>query len=69
MIPADYAFGFAREKGDVRQDECAMKGSEELGKQIVFLIKQRITWPEEYRRPIYRILRENYGLDTCPMGR
>ncbi|MFH0914545.1 MAG: flavodoxin family protein [Chloroflexota bacterium] len=67
MFPADYAFGFAREKGDVRKDRCAMKSSEELGKQIVSLIKQQLRWPEEYRRPIYRIMREDYGLDTCPM--
>ena len=67
MFPADYAFGFAREKGEIRKDAYAMKSSEEIGKQIVSLIKQQLRWPEEYRRPIYRICRETYGIDSYPL--
>jgi len=67
MFPADYAFGFGREKGEVRKDDYAMKSSEELGKQVVSLIKQQFRWPEEYRKPIYRICRETYGIDSYPL--
>lgn len=69
MLPADYAFGFARAKGDVRKDRFAMKSSEELGKQVVSLIKQQFRYPEEYGKPLYRICKENYGIDSYPLKR
>ncbi len=69
MFPADYAFGFAFEKGEVMKDDYAMKSSEELGKQVVSLIKQQLRWPEEYRRPIYRICSETDGIDSYPLRR
>jgi multimeric flavodoxin WrbA len=67
MFPADSAFGFGAEKGEVRKDDYAMKSSEELGKQMVSLIKRQMHWPEEYRRPIYRICKETYGIDNYPL--
>ncbi len=69
MLPADYAFGFARKKGEVRKDRYAMKSSEELGKQVVSLIKQQFHCPEEYRRPLYRVCTEEYGIDSYPLDR
>lgn len=69
MFPADYAFGFAGDKGDVRKDRYAMKSSEELGKQIVSLIKQQFHWPEEYRKPLYRVCQDSYGIDGYPLKR
>ena len=67
MFLADFIFGFANDKGEVRKDEYAMKSSEELGKQVVALIKQQLRWPEEYRRPIHHICREKYGIDSYPL--
>ena len=67
MLPADYAEGFAVEKGEVRKDDYAMKSSEELGKQIVAMIKQQFHWPEEYRRPMYRVCGETYGIPSYPL--
>jgi len=67
MFPADYAFGFARDKGEVRKDRFALKNSEELGKQVASLIKQNLHWPEEYRKPLYRICKETYGVDSYPL--
>jgi len=63
MIMADEVWGYAYEKGDIKKDEFAMKGSFELGKEIALLIKQGFRWPEEYRRPVYRLCREVYGID------
>lgn len=62
MLPADRAYGFALDKGAIKEDKFAMKLAEELGKQVVSLIKQRFHWPEEYRMPLYRICRETYNL-------
>jgi len=62
MFCADYVYGFASDKGGIRKDEYTMKGCEELGKQVVSLIKQEIRHPEEYRMPLYRILEDKYGL-------
>ena len=63
MVPADYAPGFAGGKGAIRKDKFAMKSSEELGKQVASLIKQQFHWPEEYRKPLYRICRDVYGIE------
>ena len=62
MFPADNTFGFAYNKGDIRKDTYAMRSSEELGKQVASLVKQQLRYPEEYRRPIYRIVRDTYGV-------
>ena len=67
MFPADHTFGFGYNKGDIRKDSFAMKSSEELGKQVVSLIKQKFRYPEEYKRFLYRICREKYGISDCPI--
>jgi multimeric flavodoxin WrbA len=67
MFPAEQAYGFGEDKGEVRKDKFAMKASEELGKQVVSLIRQRFRWPEEYRKPLYRVCDDNYGISSCPV--
>jgi len=66
LLPADYAVGYAREKGEIRKDTFAMESAEELGKEIVSLIKQNFRWPEEYRRPVHHILRDKYAGYNLP---
>lgn len=67
MFPADTIYGFASEKGEVRKDDYAIKSSEELGKQLVSLIKQQLHWPEEYRKPMRFITEEKYGIISYPL--
>lgn len=67
MFLADSTFGFAFRKGEVIKDDYAIKSSEELGKQVVSLIKQQNRWPEEYRRPLYHVLRYSYGIEDYPL--
>ena len=70
MFSADYVYGYAREKGDIRKDRHAMKTAEELGRQVALMIKQQLRHPKEYDLPIYRFVRREYGIDMCPsMGR
>ena len=67
MFAAGSTKGYGRDKGEVRKDDYAMKSSEILGKQVASLVKQQLRWPEEYRKPIYRITRETYGIDSYPL--
>jgi len=69
MISTDHAYGFATGKGDIRKDRYAMKSSEELGKLVASVIKQKCHWPEEYRRPLYRVLSEDYGISLIERDR
>ncbi|MBI4295156.1 MAG: flavodoxin family protein [Chloroflexi bacterium] len=69
MFPADYTFGFAYDKGDVRKDNFAMRSSSELGKQVVALVKQQLGHPREYIKPLYRICRDTYGLSDYALSR
>ncbi|MBI4285138.1 MAG: flavodoxin family protein [Chloroflexi bacterium] len=68
ILPADYARGFASDKGDVKNDPFAMRSSEELGRQVVALIKQQFRWPEEYIKPIYKVVKDKYGVEGCPLS-
>jgi multimeric flavodoxin WrbA len=70
MFAADFVYGFAREKGDIRKDKHAMKAAMELGKQIVSMINCRLKYPKEYDIPIYRFVKREYDIDMSPcMGR
>ena len=69
MLLADHVYGFASAKGDIRKDSYAMKGSEEMGRQVVSLVKQQFRWPEEYRMPLFRFCKERYGIETYPLKR
>ena len=69
MFFADHCTGFARDKGDVLKDRHAMKTSAELGRQVVALIKQGLRYPEEFKKPLYRLCRDKYGVDSFPLNR
>jgi len=70
MLAADYVYGYAREKGDIRKDKHAMKAARELGRQIVLIAERQFRYPDEYDLPIYKFVRREYGIDMSPaMGR
>lgn len=70
MRAADYVYGFARDKGDIRKDKHAMIAAKEQGKMVVALAAQGIKHPEEWDTTLYRYVRSRYGVDMCPsMGR
>ena len=68
MLPAENTYGFADDKGEIKKDRFAMKSSEELGKQVVSLIKQQFRWPEEFIRPLYRLVPDNHGISANPIA-
>ncbi|MFC1995238.1 flavodoxin family protein [Chloroflexota bacterium] len=67
MFMADFAWGFARHKGEVKKDDFALKSSYELGREVVALINQKLKWPNEFKRTIYAICRDDYGIDNYPL--
>ena len=67
MFPAEQAYGYAGGRGEIRKDKFAMKSAEELGKQVVSLIKQQFRWPEEYRKSLYRVCEDHYGISAYPL--
>ncbi len=70
MFAADFVYGFAREKGDIRKDKHAMQAARELGKQIVSMLNCQLRYPKEYDVPIYRFVKREYDIDMSPaMGR
>ncbi len=60
MLVADHAFGYARDKGDIRKDTFALVSAEELGKEVALLVEARFRWPEAYRKPFSHVCRERY---------
>ena len=70
MFAADFVYGFAREKGDIRKDKHAMKAAWELGRQVVLMLKGQYRFPQEFDVPIYRFVKREHGIDMSPaMGR
>jgi multimeric flavodoxin WrbA len=67
MFAAEHTYGYGRNKGDIKNDEFAMKSSEELGRQVVSLIKQKLSWPKEFVSPLYRLCQDKYGIRSCPI--
>ena len=66
IFSADFVYGYARAKGEIRKDKHAMKAARELGKQVVLLIEQKLRYPKEYDAPIYRFVLKEYGIDMSP---
>ena len=66
MLAADWVFGFAREKGDIVKNKHAMLSSYELGRFIVVLAKRGFRYPNEFKYPIYWLVKDKYGVDPCP---
>lgn len=68
MLPAESVEGLAKEKGEIRKDEHAMKSALELGRQIVLLIKRKFTFPEEFDLPINKLVHKKYKVALYPVG-
>lgn len=69
MFLADHTWGYGDERGDVRKDKFAMKSAEELGKQVASLVKQRLSWPEEYTTALFDVCKSKYGVESYPLRR
>jgi len=65
MFPAESVEGLAREKGEIKKDERAMKSSYELGREMVTLIKQH-RFPDEYDARLTVLVKRKYKTGRYP---
>jgi multimeric flavodoxin WrbA len=68
MWPADMVDGYATAKGAVNKDMHAMKAAFELGRLVAKLIEKRITYPEGFDHPLYRLIDLKYKIGACPVS-
>jgi hypothetical protein len=60
MFFAEFAWGYAREKGEIKQDRYAHSIVTEMTHQVIQLIGSKLKFPEQFSAPLYR-----YAKDKC----
>ncbi len=60
MFAAEFTLAYGREKGDIRNDSVAVGTARVMVRQMHALSEARLTWPEEFDRPMPRFVREKY---------
>jgi multimeric flavodoxin WrbA len=60
MFFAEFAWGYAREKGEIKKDQFAFHMANEMIHQVISLIQANLKFPEEFKVPLYRHVREKY---------
>jgi multimeric flavodoxin WrbA len=62
MFFAEFASGYAREKGEIKKNNFAMNQAKEMVNQMIGLIHANLKYPEEFNAPMPRFVRKKYGL-------
>jgi multimeric flavodoxin WrbA len=60
MFFAEFSWGYAREKGAVKQDEFAQNLVKEMTHQVLSLTRANLRFPEEFGIPLHRQVRDKY---------
>ena len=60
MFFAEFAFGYAGEKGEIRKNLFAMNLALEMVRQMISLIRANLRYPDEFDTPLHRIVRRKY---------
>ncbi len=63
MFAAEFAWGYAREKGAIKKDPVAMQMTKAMVHQMHSLFEAGLKYPEEFDMPLHRIALEKYGDD------
>jgi multimeric flavodoxin WrbA len=58
MFAAEFAWGYAGEKGAVRKDDFALKMAKEMVHQMEALSRANLKYPEEFNMPLHRMVME-----------
>lgn len=64
MFIADFISAFASDKGEVRRDRHAMAGARLMGRKIVSMARQGLSYPEEFRVPATVDVRERLNIPS-----
>jgi len=62
MFFAEFAFGYAREKGEITKNAFAVNMAKEMVRQMISLINANLKFPEEFDMPMHRFVRDKYQL-------
>jgi multimeric flavodoxin WrbA len=62
MFAAEFAWGYAGEKGGVRQDAFALNMSRTMVHQMEALFRADLKYPPEFDMPLHRLVREKPGV-------
>jgi multimeric flavodoxin WrbA len=61
MFFAEFAWGYAREKGEIQKDKFALNVTTEMTRQVVSLIRANLKYPAEFTAPLNRHVRDKYS--------
>jgi multimeric flavodoxin WrbA len=62
MFFAEFAFGYAREKGEIKKNAFAINMAKEMVHQMISLINANLKFPEEFDMPMHRFVTNKYHL-------
>ena len=62
MFAAEFTWGYAGEKGAIKNDASAMTMAKAMAHQMHALFKANLKYPEEFDVPLHRLVREKYSL-------
>jgi multimeric flavodoxin WrbA len=62
MFSAEFAWGFAREKGEIKKDTFAINMVKTMVRQMEALYRANLKYPEGFDVPLQRLVREKYGV-------
>jgi len=62
MFFAEFASGYAQEKGDIKKNAFAMNAAKEVIHQMISLNDANLKYPEEFDAPLSRFVRKKYHI-------
>lgn len=62
MFFAEFASGYAQDKGAIKQNSMALNSTKEMVHQMISLIRANLKYPEEFDAPMPRFVKKKYGL-------
>lgn len=60
MFAAEFAWGYAAEKGAIRKDTFSLNMVKEMIHQMTALFRANLHYPEGFPMPLHRVVREKY---------
>jgi multimeric flavodoxin WrbA len=61
MFAAEFAWGYAGDKGEIRKDAFAIDMTRTMVRQMEALHRANLTYPEEFDMPLHRLVGKNRG--------
>jgi multimeric flavodoxin WrbA len=62
MFFAEFAWGYAQGKGEIKKNAFAINAAKEMIQQMISLIHANLKYPEEFDAPISRFVKKKYHL-------